>query len=504
YCIRTLNYLIGSLKLQTIPPIVLLEDITVEVLLQVHCKLMGWDFAKEYIPSRRPRDDAQRIILSLKDKYGTDKFDALVAERIVEKHPVHLRFLIENYHLIHDHQYKRSLGLSTATNRSSSGNHLAVSQPSDTELKAGDSFYIFPSTLPPQSSVGVDSTSDESEPQGEATSFLDSDFETVDDFVNKTKRPLSSSPIDSKKWNQSSLITDPNVSSIKGSPSKKIQRTIGLTQSYNNTGRSPSKKTQQTGGSTQSYNNTGRSPSKTGGSTQSYSNTGRSPSKKTQQTGGSTQSYNNTDRSSTNDKLTERTKHASSTAGPISRQKPPASKHTSRDRSQDTKDTDMRSIRSKNSEKRNSETFKESSTKTLSLPDLSNKAVSNKENKELPAAEIDSALALHQSIRKHLTDSWDAIDSDIKKLKEKTSCPELKDECPPQPIPNLRWMMPVDLRFPYYPGGIIHPKCKRFSKSQMKTTQSSKPSQADFADSYSSTAVESRGRTQFFDETDTE
>ncbi|CAL8121956.1 unnamed protein product [Orchesella dallaii] len=842
YCIRILNYLIGSLKLRDIPPIASLENITMEVLIQIHCKLMGIDFATDFIPSLNPKDDAERIILSLKDKYGPEKFDALDADRIVQKHPVHLRFLIENYHLIHDHQYKRSLGLSNV--KSASGHHLGVAQPSNDELKGGDSFYVFPSTSlsPPQASA--ESATEEpasSQEEGEATSFLEpdlSDFETVDDFVinvynsstpnetlngsdlekslfpetqppntagpsdkirtkrplssspvdnrdwnqsslitapnessirgspsknvqqitqSKTKRPLSSSPVDNRDWNQSSLITAPNESSIRGSPSKKVQpqnktkrplssspldnkklnqsslitapnessikespwkkvqqisknkakRPLSSSpvdnkkinqsslitapnessirgspskkvQPQNKTKRplssspldnkklnqsslitapnessikeSPWKKVQQISknkakrplssspvdnkkinqsslitapnessirGSpskkVQPQNKTKRplssspldnkklnqsslitapnessikespwkkvqqisknkakrplssspvdnkkinqsslitapnessirgSPSKkvhqisqnktkrplssspvdnkkfnqssliTAPNASSISG---SPSKKVQRIIESRKSHSNTGISSNSTKSLSN--QVSSTGGPSKRQLESSfNKQSAREKSKTAEDThehdNMKSINSKKPDKQSSKLYKGRTTNTLSLTDTGSSDESNEENKEFPPTELNSAEALHevrdmhQNIRKQLTESWEAIDSEINKLKEKVSCPELKDECPPQPIPNLRWMMPVDLRFPYYPGGIIRSKCRQFKRAPVKKPPpSSKPSQVGFVYSNPSTTVEKGNETVFLDETDTE
>lgn len=96
---------------------------------------------KDFIPSGSATEDVARMILSLKDKYGTDKFSALDAGLISQKNPTQVRFVLENFHLILNHQIARaskSKPKQSTMLTSQSGNHLSVYRDSVSDISKAD------------------------------------------------------------------------------------------------------------------------------------------------------------------------------------------------------------------------------------------------------------------------------------------------------------------------------------------------------------------------------
>lgn len=74
---------------------------------------------------------------------------------------------------------------------------------------------------------------------------------------------------------------------------------------------------------------------------------------------------------------------------------------------------------------------------------------------------------LHSKIRNQISESILSLNKDIAQLtqwKRKPASSQVqskstKEVCCKQPASNLRWLMPVDARFPYYCSSVIIPKC---------------------------------------------
>ncbi len=93
----------------------------------------------DFIPSGSATEDVARMILSLKDKYGADKFSALDATLISQKNPTQVRFVLENFHLILNHQIARaSKSKQSKMLTSISGNHLSVYKDSVSDISKAD------------------------------------------------------------------------------------------------------------------------------------------------------------------------------------------------------------------------------------------------------------------------------------------------------------------------------------------------------------------------------
>ncbi len=87
---------------------------------------------------------------------------------------------------------------------------------------------------------------------------------------------------------------------------------------------------------------------------------------------------------------------------------------------------------------------------------------------------------LQTKLRCQISESMISLDEDISKLKRKQPQPQSKSKAKPTTfqsgaylpanIPNLRWLLPVDARFPSYNKGVIISKCTSWRSNLKKST----------------------------------
>lgn len=99
---------------------------------------------------------------------------------------------------------------------------------------------------------------------------------------------------------------------------------------------------------------------------------------------------------------------------------------------------------------------------------------------------------LQKKVRSQISESLISMDEDISKLKRKQPPPQSKSKAKAKPsvaqtgsyfpknISSLRWLLPVDARFPNYHKGVIIPKCTSWrSNLKQSTTRPQKVSSYD-------------------------